>query len=149
MENIKKRETSSIFEFDDRTFVINAYDPMTGNYLLMQCLSLVLPFGIGDMLNSVVGSGSSSIGGSNKIMSKTEFMQFQTDILSTVYEKYPSGNTSPVVRKDGTYGTTDVTMAMLVKLLVASLAFNFKDFFKEGQSIKDLMEGNLSSLASL
>ena len=132
METAKKRETTSTFNIEDRHFLITSYDPMEGNYILAQILSFVLPFGIGDMLNSSVGTEKKSvIPSSGKMMSKQEFISLQTDILKTVYEVYPTNEKSPVVRENATYGISDVTMAMLIKLIVASLAFNFKDFFGE------------------
>lgn len=138
--NPTKRETTSEFVDGNRTFQINSFDPMNGNYILMQCLTFVLPMGIGNMLKSEV-KGSEMIPTetlSAKPMSKADFISFQTDILSTVYEVYKSGEKSPVVRPNGTYGVQDVSMALLIKLLIASLAFNFKDFFKEFPSLKDL-----------
>ena len=144
MENsIKKHETSTTFDVDGRTFVINSYDPMTGNYILMQVLTKVLPLGIGNILSKNVEKGTEkipSVGASFPVMSKNEFIQLQTDILSTVEEYYKeSGMKSPVVRENGTYGVADVTMVLTLKLLVASLTFNFKDFFDELPSLTDLM----------
>ena len=140
--NIKKHETSSVYEMDGRRFIINAFDPMTGNYLLMQVISFILPFGIGDALGKAVGTEGTStlkIGSTGKMMGKEEFISFQKDVLSTIQEEYDSGNRSPVVRENGTYGVSDVTMQMLIKLLIASLAFNFKDFFEEIPSIEGLI----------
>ena len=141
METVKKRETETTFNIEGREFVITSYDPMEGNYILSQILAFVLPFGIGDMLNSSVGTERSVIPSSGKMMSKNDFMNLQTDILKTVYEEFPSTrNRSPVVRENRTYGVSDVTMNMLLKLIVASLAFNFKDFFKEVPSKDTFME---------
>lgn len=139
MENFssKKRETSTTYEFDGRTFKIKMYDPMLGNYILTQIVQFVLPFGIGSALvESVGGTELKNIGVSGQAMSKKDFIQLQTDILCTVEEMYESGNTSPVVRENGTYGVEDVTSLMCIKLIVASLAFNFKDFFNELPSLE-------------
>ena len=139
MENFvsKKRETSSTFEFEGRNFKINMYDPMLGNYIIAQIMQFVLPFGIGNALSKKLSGTESveNIGLSGKMMSKQDFIQLQTDILSTVEEVYPSGNKSPVVRENGTYGVEDVTSLMCIKLIIASLAFNYKDFFNEIPSL--------------
>lgn len=144
--DIKKRETTSTYNMDGRVFEINSFDPMEGNYILSQILAFVMPFGVGDMLSSSVGSEMKTLnlGTSGKMMSKADFISLQVDILKTVYEKYETGNKSPVVRENGTYGVADVTMTMLLKLLVASLAFNFKDFFA-GAPLKEDIMGALTS----
>lgn len=134
----KKRETSTTFEFDGRTFKINAFDPMTGNYILAQIIQFVLPMGIGNMLNEQVKGTEQKqqIGVSGQMMSKKDFIQLQIDILSTVSEIKGSGHEAPVVRENGTYGVEDATSLMCIKLIVASLAFNFKDFFSEVPSLE-------------
>lgn len=140
--NIQKRETTSTYNMEGRVFEINSYDPMEGNYILSQILAFVLPFGIGDMLSSAVGSEmkNMNIGTSGKIMAKHDFIALQIDILKTVNEVFETGHKSPVVRENGTYGVADVTINMLLKLLVASLAFNFKDFFSGIPSKENVME---------
>ena len=145
MENIifspKKRETYTTYENEGRKFKINSFDPMSGNYILMQILTCVLPFGISDALNQQVPGSETAMKTANisgKMMSKQDFIALQTDILSTVEEILPSGNTSPVVRENGTYGVEDVTSILCLKLIIASLAFNYKDFFKELPSLDSL-----------
>lgn len=141
METMNKRETVSTFNLNDREFEINAYDPMEGNYILAQILAFVLPFGIGDMLSASVGTEKqNAIPTSGKMMSKQDFMGLQIDILKTVKEVYSTGEKSPVVRENGTYGVADVSMMMVLKLIVASLAFNFKDFFREVPSKDTIMD---------
>lgn len=141
METMNKRETVSTFNLNDREFEINAYDPMEGNYILAQILAFVLPFGIGDMLSASVGTEKQNvIPTSGKMMSKQDFMSLQIDILKTVKEVYSTGEKSPVVRENGTYGVSDVSMMMVLKLIVASLAFNFKDFFREVPSKDTIMD---------
>lgn len=145
MENFgfspKKRETYTTYENDGRKFKINAFDPMIGNYILMQILTCVLPFGISDAIKQQAPGSESAMkvaNSNNKMMSKQEFIALQTDILSTVEEVLPSGNTSPVVRENGTYGVEDVTSVLCLKLIIASLTFNYKDFFKELPSLDSL-----------
>lgn len=145
MENISKRETTSTYNMGGRNFLINSFDPMEGNYILAQILTFVLPFGIGDMLKSSMGTEmKSDIGSTGKMMNKKDFINLQIDILKNVEEIFPTGEKSPVVRENGTYGISDVTMGMLIKLIVASLAFNFKDFF-DGIQSEDSTMGNLVS----
>lgn len=143
MENngFKKHETFTTYEVDDRKFIINAYDPMTGNYILFQVINFVLPFGIGNMLSKEVGTETNipTSVGNGKMMSKEDFINLQKDILYTVSEEMHGGHQAPVLRENGTYGVQDVTMALVLKLLVASLAFNFKDFFKEFPSLEAFM----------
>lgn len=142
MENIKKRETMSIFELDGRKFEINSYDPMEGNYILSQIITFVLPFGLSDAISGAFGAGTEKhVGKSGAVMSKTDFINLQIDILKNVNEIYETGNKSPVVRENGTYGVTDVSMNLLLQLLIASIAFNFKDFFKEGPLSKTFTQG--------
>lgn len=139
---VKKRETTSIFEENGRKFKINSYDPMIGNYILSQVLTFILPFGLSDMLTSTLGSETSISNIPNKAqksMGKNEFLELQKDILSTVEEVYESGNTSPVVRENGTYGIQEPSMSLFLKLIIASLAFNFKDFFEDIPLIKGLV----------
>lgn len=139
--NFKKHETFTTYELNDRKFIINAYDPMLGNYILFQVINFVLPFGIGNMLNKEFGTepvAPTSVG-TYKMMAKEDFMNLQKDILLTVNEEMPGGHLAPVLRENGTYGVNDVTMTMILKLLVASLAFNFKDFFKEIPSLEEFM----------
>lgn len=145
MENISRRETTSIYNMGGRNFLINSFDPMEGNYILAQILTFVLPFGIGDMLKSSMGTEmKSDIGSTGKMMNKKDFINLQIDILKNVEEIFPTGEKSPVVRENGTYGISDVTMGMLIKLIVAALAFNFKDFF-DGIQSEDSTMGNLVS----
>lgn len=145
MENFgfspKKRETYTTYENDGRKFKINAFDPMSGNYILMQILTCILPFGISDAIKQQAPGSETAMkvaNSNNKMMSKQEFIALQTDILSTVEEVLPSGNTSPVVRENGTYGVEDVTSVLCLKLIIASLTFNYKDFFKELPSLDSL-----------
>ena len=145
MENIsfspKKRETYTTYENDGRKFKINAFDPMSGNYILMQILTCVLPFGISDAIKQQAPGSETAMkaaNSNNKMMSKQEFIALQTDILSTVEEVLPSGNTSPVVRENGTYGVEDVTSMLCLKLIIVSLTFNYKDFFKELPSLDSI-----------
>lgn len=145
MENISRRETTSTYNMGGRNFLINSFDPMEGNYILAQILTFVLPFGIGDMLKSSMGTEmKSDIGYTGKMMNKKDFINLQIDILKNVEEIFPTGEKSPVVRENGTYGISDVTMGMLIKLIVTALAFNFKDFF-DGIQSEDSTMGNLVS----
>lgn len=131
MENsFKKRETTSIFDYEDRKFEIGSFDPMEGNYILMQILMFTLPFGISDALNEKFGTNNKI---EQKTISKEDFIQLQTDILSNVNEILYTGEKTPVVRQNRTYGISDVSMMLIIKLIIATLAFNFKDFFKESQ----------------
>lgn len=131
MENsFKKRETTSIFDYEGRKFEIGSFDPMEGNYILMQILMFTLPFGISDALNEKFGTNNKT---EQKTISKEDFIQLQTDILSNVNEILYTGEKTPVVRPNRTYGISDVSMILIIKLIIATLAFNFKDFFKESQ----------------
>lgn len=140
VNNIQKRETTSIYEDGGRKFQINSYDPLEGNYILMQVLSFVLPFGIGDALKEEIGSELTPKADTQyKMMPKRDFIDLQRDVLKTVYEIYDSGNKSPIIRENGSYGTSDLTMQLTVKLMIASLAFNFKDFFGDVPFLDQLL----------
>ena len=148
--NINKRETFTTFDHEGRRFIINSYNPLVGNYLLIQAITFVLPFGLSNILSSTIGGTEKNvnIGKSSKIMSKEEFIQFQQDVLETIEEEFESGQRSPVMRSNGTFGISDVSSNLIVKLLIASLAFNFKDFFNDLPSIDGLTEKLGSSLVN-
>lgn len=145
--NFEKRVTDSIYEDNGRKFKLGSYDPIEGNYILSQVISFVLPFGIGDALfSSLEGEGSEVKLSKGKTqmnapkMPKEDFMDLVRSILMTISEVYEGGSESPVVRENGTYGVADVSMALVVKLVIASLAFNFRDFFEEVPLAKELIE---------
>ena len=75
--NINKRETFTTFDHEGRRFIINSYNPLVGNYLLIQAITFVLPFGLSNILSSSIGGTEQnlSIGKSSKIMSKEEFIK--------------------------------------------------------------------------
>lgn len=135
--NVKKRETTSIFEDGDRKFEITSFDPIEGNYILVQIITFVLPFGIGDILSKQFGSEINLLKTeAPKMMPKEDFITLQKDILKTINEVYEGGAKSPVLRENGTYGIANVSMSLFVKLIIASLAFNFKDFFEGAPSLE-------------
>ena len=148
--NINKRETFTTFDHEGRRFIINSYNPLVGNYLLIQAITFVLPFGLSNILSSSIGGTEKNvnIGKSSKIMSKEDFIQFQQDVLETIEEEFESGQRSPVMRSNGTFGISDVSSNLIVKLLIASLAFNFKDFFNDLPSIDGLTEKLGSNLVN-
>ena len=53
---IKKRKVEDTIIIEGRTFKLHKFDPLLGNYILLQLFTVALPFGIGDMLSSAVGS---------------------------------------------------------------------------------------------
>jgi len=139
--NFKKHETFTTYEVNDRKFIINAYDPMLGNYILFQVITFVLPMGLDKALSKEVGTETKPTASVEnvKMMSKEDFINLQKDILVTINEEMPGGHLAPVLRENGTYGISDVSMSLVLKLLVASLAFNFKDFFNEFPSLEEFM----------
>nr|DAW16994.1 MAG TPA: tail assembly chaperone protein [Caudoviricetes sp.] len=153
--NVKKRETEKELEIEGRTFVIKKFDPLLGNYVALQVVTFILPFGLGDMLNKQMGKGTESssaiptAGSSNaKMMGKAEFLELQRDILSVCYERLPGGLT-PVVRENGTYGISDFTSTIALQLLIGSIAFNLSDFFVGAGSIGELTEDSGSTFVSM
>lgn len=139
-----KRETTKRYEENGRTFIIHSFDPMEGNYLLTQVLTFALPLGLGEIISNQLKAGSESSSkipsfGTQKPMSKEDFMQLQRDILMTIEEELPGGNKTPVVRENGTYGVIDITMGLVLRLLGASIVFNFKDFFEGIPSLEELI----------
>lgn len=137
---IKKRQVEDELKIGERTFKLTSYDPLLGNYLLMKLLTTVLPFGIGRSINEAVGTEAVQENvpiaeeGNVKMMSKKDFIEFQSDILKHCYEVLP-GDIVPVVRENGTYGIDNFTMKIAIQLLIASVAFNFNDFFADDQSM--------------
>ena len=144
--SFEKRVTESIYEDNGRKFKLGSYDPIEGNYILTQVISFVLPFGIGDALLSGLEEGSevniSKGRTKNNLpkMPKEDFTSLMRDILMTISEVYDGGAESPVVRDNGTYGIDNLTMSLAIKLVIASLAFNFKNFFSEVPLAKDLIQ---------
>lgn len=130
---MEKRKIEDIYEIDGRKFVLKKFDPMLGNYILLQIASMTLPFGLSDKINDMIGMGKQS---NLKIMGKQDFMELQKDILSNVYERL-EGRDAPLLNNNGSYGVSDVTMGIVFQLLVAEIAFNFVDFFG-GLGLKDL-----------
>lgn len=143
-KNVKKRETTSIYEVDGRRFEINAFDPMEGMYILTQVLSFILPLGITNSLKSQIKGSEKVLNetvSNNKMMPKADFINLQIDVLKSVYELYDTtGQKSPVVRDNGTYGVSNVTIGLIAQLLIATLAFNFADFFDESLSVEHLLD---------
>ena len=85
------------------------------------------------MLSSAVGSEIPKNNVSSKQLSKAEFIELQKDILGSVFESLPAGET-PVIRPNGTYGISEIKGSSIIQLIVAELAFNYTDFFAEGLS---------------
>ena len=127
IENISKRQNSKLIDINERTFKINKFDPLMGNYILLQLVQFVLPFGISDKVG-VPDAVTNNVSRVN--MSKKDFLEFQRDILSVCSEVLPAGD-APVVRDDGTYGIMDFTSQIAIQLLIATITFNFSDFFGE------------------
>lgn len=130
MDNLKKQEPRKefeIYESGDRKFKLTRFDPMEGNYIVYQIMTYILPMGVSAQLSSELGTEQQSQ--NLPMMSKKDFIDLEKMVLGTVYEMYGSGNTSPVIRDNGTYGVSDMTMNLSLRLLVASLKFNLSDFF--------------------
>lgn len=135
IENISKRETAKLIDINDRTFKIVKFDPLIGNYILLQLIQFILPFGISDK----VGIPEKLTSGISRVaMGKNEFLELQRDILSVCSEVLPAGET-PVVREDGSYGIIDFTSQIAIQLLIASVAFNFSDFF-DGNDLTSILD---------
>lgn len=134
-ENFKKRVTENELAIDGRTFKLRKFDPLLGNYILMKLFTMTLPFGIGDVLKQAATKNTemSAIASANtktEMMSKADFLELQRDILSHCYEVLPAGET-PVVMQNGQYGIMNFTMGICMQLLIATVAFNFNDFFED------------------
>ena len=87
--NFKIHKEYDFFDVEGRRFKLNSYDPMEGNYLLFQLFSFVLPFGIGSAISKKAGTEKIPVDTStNKMMSKNDFILFETDVLKTVEEVY-------------------------------------------------------------
>lgn len=125
--NVKKRVTEDTLKIDGRTFKLKSFDPFLGTYILVKLYSVALPFGIGDALKAQSSEKIPTAGSSAPPISKADFIELQRDILGHVYEVLAAGET-PVVRENGTYGV-ELTMGVSIQLLIASIAFNFNDFF--------------------
>lgn len=130
-ENIKKRIVEDEVEIEGRTFKLKAFDPLIGNYVLVKLLTTVLPMGLGNMLNEKAGTEMVQTDtGKMPEISKKDFIELQKDVLSFCYEILP-GDLAPIVRENGTYGVSNLTMKIVFQLLISCLAFNFAGFFEE------------------
>lgn len=140
----QKRTTFDYYEEDGRKFKLNAFDPLEGNYILSQVLTFAMPMGLSSMISIALGEQIGTegiipdIGISGQKMSKRDFIDLQRDILKTIEEVYPSGETSPVIRENGTFGVENLSMKLSLNLIIASVAYNFKDFFGDVPSIDSL-----------
>lgn len=128
-----KRETEKLIEIDGRTFIIKKYDPLLGNYIVAQLMMYTMPAGF----HQINQDAPRDTQVAKPIMNKGEFIELQKDILSCCGEVLPAG-TAPVINSNGTYGITGFDSNIALKLLIAAVAFNFKDFFGEN-SLGSLM----------
>lgn len=127
-ENLpKKRERKKTVDIKDRTFEFKDFDPILGNYILVKLLTLVMPMGIGNAIGDKLGI---EVGKSGVAIDKEGFMDLQADILKHCFEILP-GNKTPVMREDGTYGTSDISSMLCIKLLIGCVVYNFSDFFED------------------
>ena len=69
-----KRKTEDIYEVRGRTFVIKKFDPMIGNYILMQIMTMTLPFGLSSMISKAVGA---DIGKGTAVGIKRIFLRYE------------------------------------------------------------------------
>lgn len=127
IENISKRQNAKLVDIEERTFKIKKFDPLMGNYILLQIMRYVLPFGISEKVG-VPDSITNNVDRVN--ISKKDFIELQRDVLSVCYETLPAGD-APIVRDDGTYGVMDFNSNIAIRLLIAAFTFNFSDFFGE------------------
>lgn len=141
--NIKKRITEDEYKLGDRTFILEKYNPLVGNYLLFKVFTSLLPFGLDKLISQNI-PGSNAMGGITKqAISKQEFVELQQDILSAVSERLPAGR-APVTRQDGTFGCNPLTSPETIQLMIAVLAFNFSDFFADGGLMEFFNAGLIS-----
>ena len=84
---IKKRKVEDTIIIEGRTFKLHKFDPLLGNYILLQLFTVALPFGIGDMLSNAVGSEIPKNNVSSKQLSKAEFIELQKDILGSLLHR--------------------------------------------------------------
>lgn len=128
MEEVRKRETKKEIEIDNRIFVLTKYNPMIGNYILYKIVSSALPFNITEKLGFEISPKNS--------MTKEEFLDLERDILKTCYEKLPAGE-QPVLIDDNNFGISNFDIFTCLKLVIASLVFNFENFFDVSQLTLD------------
>lgn len=137
-ENIKKRVTEDTITLDGRTFVIKKFDPLMGNYIIAALSANLLPLGLGNLISANLGVDI----GNNKnspVIDKKQFLELQRDILSVCYEVLSAGR-APVITENGGYGINDFTSNIAIQLIVATVAFNYKDFF-DASPLKFLIKG--------
>lgn len=125
---MEKRKVEDIYEIGGRKFVLKKFDPMLGNYILLQLFTMTLPFGLSAKINQALAADGKIGDSGSHMMSKDEFMNLQKDILSHVYERL-EGRDAPLINNNGSYGVSNITMGIIFQLLVAEIAFNFMDFF--------------------
>lgn len=120
-----KRETYKIFEFDERKFRIGKFDAMTGSYIAYQLMGQFLPMGL--KLDGIPSAPAGS-----KTMSKSEFIELQTECLKVCEEMLPAGP-APIINENGSWGIEDIKndAKTALALTVQSLMWNVADFFDE------------------
>lgn len=123
MGDMKKRVTEKVIEIQDRVFVIEKMDAMTGSYIAFSLVSRSVPAAIA----GATGIGMPQTG---SVMTKKEWIELQKDILSCVSEKLPAGRIK-VIDSQGNFGVSgmETNAPLLMRLTIDSIQFNFMDFF--------------------
>lgn len=124
LENVKKRNIEDTVEIEGRNFKIKKFDPLMGNYILATLFTYTLPFGLSDIVSDKTGIKTDK---TSTVLDKKSFIEFQRDILSTCYEVLPAGLACVV--NEGGYGISNFTTNIAFQLIIASIAYNFSDFF--------------------
>lgn len=144
MPEMKMRKAYTLYEAGGRTFRIGRLSAYDGMYIGYQLLNNALPPVVGALLAGEMGPAAA---GGGEPMSKKQFRQLMTDVLSCVGEKLEAnkldGSWTPILAENGTFAVQGLEedMSLVLALLVQAIKFNFADFF--GETLLPILGGAL------
>jgi len=148
----QKRETHKIVELSGRRFKIGRFDALTGSYFATKLVSRLSGIAMGIMGGTITDASyvAMAVTGEIGTMSKTEFLELETDALSVVSEITNVGGVAeadiPVRTKTGAWGVAGLEddMITVMALICHAAIFNLSPFFQGNalnavkESFKDL-----------
>lgn len=148
------RETSRVVTISGRRWRIGKFDALTGSYIALKMLSKLVNVGVGVLSGELKDPAiiAMAIGEQISVLTKSEFVEIQTECTSAVMELVEVGGKdveNPLRLPDGRWGVDGVgDNAVLVMGLVAHvLLFNLTGFFDEA-TLKGLKESFTGLLPS-
>lgn len=145
MGEARIRATEKNIEIMGRNFVIKKLDARTSCYIVTKFTTKILPFGLQTAMG-MMSEKQAAINGPE--IGMDEFFQLQNSILTCVNERL-AGGIIPIIDKAGNFAVLDMedNGALVMRLTIDALQFNFSDFFV-GNLWKSLLPEELSLMLS-